>query len=297
MLGQVPDDTRRGGMLLVGAAFFFSLMSVLVKLAGEHLPVEMLVLARGVVTLFISYTVLRLRGESPWGNDRKRLFLRGLFGLGGLVSFFTAITSMPLAEVTVIHYLNPIITALLAAALLGEALTRRLVLAMAISVVGTLLVTRPVTLLEGTSSLPPLGIAAALGGAVFSALAYTTVRRLRLTDSPEVIVFYFPLVAVPATLPFALRAWVWPSTKGWFLMLGIGVVTQIAQVLMTRGLASMPAGRGTAIGYVQIAFASLWGALIFAEPIAVTTALGASLIVGATLFLASSRRRQKSTAS
>ncbi len=293
MLWPVPDDARRGGMLLVGAAFFFSLMSVQVKLAGAHLPVEMLVLARGVVTLVISYSVLRLRGESPWGNDRKRLFLRGFFGLCGLVSFFSAITLMPLAEVTVIHYLNPILTALLAAALLGEALSTRLVVAMAISIVGALLVTQPMNLLQGTSSLPPLGIAAALGGAVFSALAYTTVRRLRLTDSPEVIVFYFPLVAVPATVPFAIRAWVWPSAKGWLLMLGIGVVTQIAQVLMTRGLAMMPAGRGTAIGYVQIAFASLWGALLFAEPISGTTALGASLIVGATLVLTRSTGRQK----
>jgi len=287
----VPDDARRGSLLLVGAAFFFSLMSVQVKLAGEQLPVEMLVLARGVVTLVLSFTVLRLRRESPWGNDRKRLLLRGLFGLGGLVSFFSAITLMPLAEVTVIHYLNPILTALLAAALLGEALTPRLLLAMGVSIAGTLLVARPVGLLEGTSRLPPLGILAALGGAFFSALAYTTVRRLRLTDSPEVIVFYFPLVAVPATLPFALRAWVWPTAKGWLLMLGIGVVTQIAQILMTRGLALMPAGRGTAIGYVQIAFASIWGALLFAEPVSATTAIGATLIVGATLFLARTRRQ------
>ncbi|MEM1029442.1 MAG: DMT family transporter [Myxococcota bacterium] len=281
----MEDDVPRGAMFLVGAAFFFSLMSVQVKLAGDELPVEMLVLARGIVTLVLSFSILRLRGVSPWGHDRRRLVLRGALGTGGLVCFFTAITLLPLAEVTVIHYLNPVLTALLAARLLGERIPTRLWAAIVVSGAGILLVTRPVGLLTASEPLATWGIVAALGGALFSAGAYTTVRRLRLTDRADVIVFYFPLVAVPALFPFALRAWVWPTTRGWLLMLGIGVVTQIAQVLLTRGLALMPAGRGTAIGYVQIAFASAWGWGLFDEPMAPATILGATLIVGATIAL------------
>lgn len=280
------DDVRRGALHLLAAAFFFSLMSVIVKRAGRGLPVEMLVLARGVVTLVLSWLVLRRKGISPWGVDRKRLLLRGLFGLGGLSCFFYALTAMPLAEVTVIHYLNPVITAGLAAVLLREAIGWRLVLALATGIVGTLLVARPAALLDGSSSLPPLGVAAALGGAFFSACAYTTVRRLRKTDDPHVIVFFFPLVAVPAVVPFAVRAWLWPSPTEWGLLLLLGVVVQIAQVLMTRGLTMMPAGQGTAIGYTQIAFAATWGWLLFDETPPGWTALGALCIVGGTLVLA-----------
>src|SRR5690606_7532005 len=139
------------------------------------LPVEMLVLARGVVTLVLSYAVIRRLGLSPWGHDRTRLVLRGVFGLGGLGCFYFAVTSLPLAEVTVIHHLNPLVTTVLAALVLRERVGWPLALAIATSLGGTVLVARPALLFGGDSGLDPAGVTAALGGAVFSAFAYTTV--------------------------------------------------------------------------------------------------------------------------
>jgi len=282
---ESPAGERRGIVMLMGAAFFFSLMSVVVKEAGKSLPVEMLVLARGVVTLVLSYAWMRSTGISPFGNDKPRLFLRGVLGLGGLSCFYYALTALPLAEVTTIHYLNPVFTALLAALLLRERVGWALAAAIALSLGGTMLVTRPAFLWHEAASLDATGVAAALAGAVFSAGAYVTVRRLRLTDHPDVSVFYFPVVAVPATLPFAIRAWVWPNLVGWIELVGIGVFTQTAQVLLTRGLALVPAGRATAVGYVQIVFASIWGLLLFDERLSGWTLAGAVLIIGATLSL------------
>lgn len=276
--------TRHGVKLLIGAALMFSLMSVLVKRAGHTLPVEMLILARAAVTLVLSYAVLRQQRISPWGNDKLRLVLRGVFGVGGLACFFTALTRLPLAEVTTIHYLNPILTVVLAALFLREAIGSSLVLAMALALAGTVLVTRP-DFLFGEGSLDGMGVAAALGGAVFSAAAYTTVRRLTTTDHAHVIVFYFPLVAVPLLTPFAIRAWVWPTAEGWGLLFAIGVVVQIAQVLLTRGLALVPAGRGTTVGYIQIVFAAMWGMLWFHERPSLATGFGAALILLATFLL------------
>lgn len=288
---MTDHDLRRGIPRLVGAAFFFSVMSVLVKKAGAVLPVEMLVLARGVVTLVLSYALLRHQGISPWGVDRKRLLLRGLFGTGGLVCFFFAVTQLPLAEVTVIHYLNPIFTALLAALVLKEAMGAALVGALVAAVAGTILVSKPTFLFGGVVTLPAVGVAAALGGALFSACAYVTVRRVVRTDHPHVVVFYFPVVAVPLTMPFAVARWVWPSATGWLLLLGIGVVTQIAQVLLTQGLKLVPAGRGTAVGYIQIVFAAIWGMILFGETPSWTTGLGAALIVISTSSLMGWKRR------
>ncbi len=276
--------------MILGAAAVFSLMSVQVKLAGKTLPVEMLVLARGVVTLVMSYAWVRRRGLNPWGNNRRLLVLRGAFGVCGLACFFYAVTTLPLAEVTVIHYLNPLLTTALGAVLLREVVDLRLGVALVVSLTGTLLVTQPAFLVGGESALPLAGTLAALGGAVFSALAYTTVRRLTRDDHPHVIVFYFPLVAVPIIVPFAVRAWQWPTPQGWLLLLGIGVTTQIAQVLLTKGLALVPAGRGTTIGYVQIIFATAWGFILFDEAPTPWTAAGALLIAGATLVLVRRRR-------
>jgi drug/metabolite transporter (DMT)-like permease len=279
------SDERRGVGLLILAALFFSAMSVLVKLGGRSLPVATLVLARGAVTLVLSGTWLAVRRIPPWGNDKPRLLLRAGFGIGGLACFFYAVTALPLAEVTVLHYMNPIFTALIAAFFLGERIDRRLVIAIGLSLAGTLFVTRPSFLFGGHSTLATAGVLAALGGALFSAFAYTTVRRLARTDHPDVIVFYFALLAAPAVLPFALVTWRTPTALGWLLLLGIGAATQLGQVFMTRGLALVPAGRGTTVGYVQIVFASLWGVLAFGEKLNGWTLLGALLVLIAVVVL------------
>jgi len=274
-------------LLLVLSALAFSVMSVQVKLAGRELPVATLVLARGLVSLVLSVVWLSLRRIPAWGNDKLGLLQRAFFGVGGLACFFYAVTALPLAEVTVLHYLNPIFTAFIAAVFLGERTDRRLVVAIALSLTGTLLVARPAAIFGGHSTLALAGVLAALGGAIFSACAYATVRRLARTNHPDVIVFYFSLVATPAALPFAIASWKAPSTVGWLLLFGIGAATQLGQVLMTRGLALVPAARGTTVGYVQIVFASTWGVLLFNEMLNGWTLLGAALVVVAVVVLLS----------
>jgi drug/metabolite transporter (DMT)-like permease len=279
--------SRVGLAYLLAAAFFFSLMTVCVKLSGRHgLPAEQIIFARAVVGLVLSIVAARVEGVSLRGVARGRLVLRGLLGSCGLYCFFTAITLLPLAEVTTIHYTNPILTALLAAVLLHEGLGWRLGAALVVSLSGVLVVARPSFLFGDASALDPAAVGIALLGAMFSAGAYVTVRRLRQTDHPSVVVFYFPLVATPLFLPLAARVWVWTDLVGWVLLFSVGVVTQIAQVCLTRGLHLVPAGRGTAVGYVQIAFAMIWSALLFGESLDVTGVLGAALVVGGTLIVA-----------
>ena len=285
--GHARAGVQRGALMLAAAALVFSMMSVLVKQAHKELPVEMLVMARGTVTLVLSWLLVKRRGLSPWGKHKPLLLLRGLFGLCGLVSFFYAISALPLADVTVIHFINPVLTALLAALVLREALTARLLVAIALSMSRVLLVVHPSWLLAQPAALPlnTFGVVAALAGGGFAACAYVTVRHLTSREDPLVIVLYFPLVVVPVMLPFVIAAWRWPSVSGWALMLGIGVLAQVAQVLLTRGLALLPAGRGTAIGYVQIVFAAGWGALLFDESVTWLTLAGAVLVLLGTSLL------------
>lgn len=290
--GSVPaaSSERRGEALLVLSALAFSVMSVQVKLAGRELPVAMLVLARGVVTLVMSVTWLSVRRIRPWGTDKAGLVQRALFGTAALACYFYAVDSLPLAEATVLHYLNPVFVAVIAALFLHEPIGARLVTAIAIALVGTVIVARPGFLFGGASPLGAVGVLVALGSALFSACAYATVRRLARTEHSDVIVFYFAMFAAPIALPFALAHWVWPSPTGWLLMLGLGVATQLGQTFMTRGLALVPAARGTTIGYVQIVFAASWGVLLFHEALSAWTLVGAGLVVLAVVLLLSARQ-------
>lgn len=265
---------------MAGAALFFSLMSLLVKVAGQELPTLEVVLVRGVITLVLSWAMVRRAGLSPWGNSRGLLWLRGLLGFTALTCFYYAVVHLPLAEVTVIQYTNPVWTALLAAVLLDERLHPIEVAGTLLSLAGVVLVARPSFLFgAGASGLDPVAVGVALSGAVFSAGAYVTVRKLGGSDDPLVIVFYFSLVTTLAALPLAAPGWEWPTVGGWAALAGVGVTTQIAQVFMTEGLKRERAGRAMAVGYLQIVFAALWGLAFFAEVPDAWSVVGSLLVV------------------
>lgn len=275
------------------SAFTFSVMSLLVKRVGENIPFEEIVMARAVVSLVLSWAVLKRSGVSIWGENRRILMVRGFFGFSGLMCFYYALTHLPLADATVIQYMHPVFTALLAALFLGERVGTGLAVALGLSIGGVLLVTRPDSIFgAGESALATWPVIVALFGAFFSASAYVVVKYLGHSEHPLVIVFYFPLVTIPAVFPFVAMDFVWPTGADWLLLLGVGVFTQLGQVSLTRGLLSEPAGRATAIAYVQVLLAALWGYLFFSEIPDTWTGAGALLILGGTVLVVRSGRRQ-----
>jgi len=269
----------RGLRYMAAGAFFFALMSLLVKVAGQRLPTMEVVLARSVVILVLTWGWLRLRGTSPMGNQRGLLLLRGVLGFVALSSFYYGVIHLPLADATVIQYTNPVWTALLAAAFLAERVGRREVALSLASLAGVVIMTRPTFLFGGDApGLPPLAVTVALCGAVFSAAAYVTVRRLREED-PMVIVFWFALVSTVAALPFVVGNFVVPTAGELVVLLGVGLTTQAGQVFLTLGLREERAGRAMAVAYLQIVFAALWGLAVFAEVPDRWTLTGAGVIV------------------
>ena len=274
------------------SALTFSVMSLLVKRVGENLPFEEIVMARAVVSLVLSGVVLKRSGVSLWGQNRRILVLRGFFGFAGLMCFYYALTRLPLADATLIQYMHPVFTAILAALFLGERAGYGLAAALGLSIGGVLLVTRPDAIFgAGETALATWPVIVALLGAFFSASAYVVVRYLGQSEHPLVIVFYFPLVTIPAVLPFVAMDFVWPTGEEWLLLLGVGVFTQFGQISITRGLLSEPAGRATAIAYVQVLFAAFWGYLFFSEIPNAFTGAGALLILGGTVLAVRSGSR------
>lgn len=273
------------------AALGFSVMSLLVKAAGQRLPVQEVVLARSSVGVAMSWYSLRRRGVPIWGQRRGLLLLRGLLGYAALSCFFYALVHLPLAEATVIQYTNPVFTAILATIFLAESMRPREMVLVLASLAGVVLMARPDILFggPGATGLNPVAVGVALLGAVLSAAAYVTVRRLGRTEDPVVIVFYFALVATAGSIPLTAASPVLPLGWEWLALAGVGVVTQVAQVFLTKGLREEPAGRAMAVGYMQIVFAALWGLIFFAEFPDAWGIAGALVIILSTAGLASWR--------
>ncbi len=286
-----PEE-EKAALAMVASALGFSLMAVCVKRVSVRIPVAEVMLARAGVSVLLSWWMVQKAGVNPWGNRRGLLVLRGVIGSVALFCVFAALARLPLAEATLLQYLYPTFTALLAWAFLGERLGTRLIPAIALGWLGVLLMIRPPepseatavgALLTTAAGLPLSGIAFAGAGALLTALAYVSVRSLGSSEHPLVIVLYFPLVAIPLSLPLVLLDPVLPTPGELAWLLGVGMFTQLGQIGLTHGLTRLPAARATAISYSQVVFAGLWGWWMFGETIGPWTLLGGLLILGATL--------------
>ncbi len=291
--GKVTTKTRTKGILgsqfLLGSAFVFSLMTVCVKYLGGRLPVTEIVLTRALIGIFITRIMIAKAGISPWGYQKGLLLVRGLLGTAGLFCVFKALANLPLASATVIQYTYPTFATLAAWFLLGERLRKRIVFAVIIGWAGIMLVVQPSWIGFNLSTLPAKDVSIALAGAILTALAYVCVRKLSKKEHPLVIVHYFPLVSIIITIPFLWGKGLSPNGIEWFWLLSIGILSQIGQVLITKGLSLIPAAQACSISYAQVLFAFAWGLLIFNESINKWMLIGASFVFISTLISISSR--------
>ena len=280
----------QGARSLVLSSLAFSLMTVCVKQLGGRLPVSEIVLVRSLVSIGLTGLAMRISRVSPLGQNRRLLLVRGLCGSVALLCFFHAIAQLPLASATVLQYTYPTFTAIAAWLLLGETLRRRIALAVVVGWIGVICVIQPPWIGTGLTGLALMPALVAVAGALFTALAYVSVRRLSRTEHPLVIILYFPMVSIPLTLPAVLQQGVWPTGMDWLWLLGVGVLTQLGQIWVTQGLSRLPAARATSLNYVQVVFAATWGWIWFEEGVTALSLLGAVLVLAASCISLSARR-------
>ena len=276
---------------MLAAAFGFSVMSLLVKVASATFPTMELVFARSAFMAALTFATLRLSGHSPLGTDRTTLVLRGAVGATALSLFYFGIGRLPLGDAVTIQYTAPVWTALTAALLLGERVRPVVAASAVLSLGGVALVARPSVLFGEGVALDGWGVAAVAAAAVLSGLAYTFVRKLRQTDRPMAIIFYLSWIGMVGALPFALGGWVMPQGWDWALLAGIGLSTHVGQVGLTKGMQRLEAGTASAIGYVQVVLAFAWGALLLGDAVDGLSIAGAALVVSSVLLVVRRARR------
>lgn len=280
LLNKIPVGFR----YILMSAMGFALMSSFVKLVSTHdIPVFEIVAARSLVSVIISFVDVKRKGISIWGHNRKLLLARGAVGSLALMCVYYSLTTLPLAEATILQYTHPIFTALLAFLFLGESIRKTTVICILFCIVGLMFIVGPEVLFEGTTSLPMLSVVIALTGAAGSAIAYVIVRRLSTTEDSSVIIFYFPMIALPLSLVLLGDDFVMPTLYEFILLISIGIFTQTGQVGLTKAMRSLKAGVASAYSYIQVVFSVALGWLMFSEIPMLTTWIGGALIISGAL--------------
>jgi len=193
---------------------------------------------------------------------------------------------MPLSISTVIQYTYPIFISIFAGIFINEKITRNIIFALIIGWIGILVILNPSQLSKINVEIEYISISIAFLGAILTALAYITVKKLSFTEDVYVIIEYFPLVSFITLLPIVLIKWVTPNWNELVWIIGIGLFTQFGQTFLTIGLKNLPASEASSINYLQVIFVSIWGVLFFSEIININFILGASLVLLGTIISA-----------
>lgn len=269
----------------------FVTMSSFLKAAGP-LPAGQLVFFRSffaivpVLAYLIHQREVRaaLYTKRPMGH-----VARGVIGVCAMGLSFFALTRLPLPEAVTLNYAQPLFVVVFSAIFLGETVRFYRWSAVAIGLIGVVIVSWPnLSLLTGRASMGNdelMGVFAALLGAVVAAIAMLQVRSLVRTEKSVVIVVWFSLTASVAgllTLPFG-----WQPIDLWqtVFLVSAGICGGIAQIVMTEAYRHAEASTVAPFEYTSIILAIIVGYVAFGERPTIFVMVGGAIVIGAGIFI------------
>jgi drug/metabolite transporter (DMT)-like permease len=277
-----------GILLCLASMFTFAIQDIITKsvlLSGLHLG-QVLVVRYMVFTLF-AVTLAGGLKKSLSGLRSKQPVLQVCRSSASVLEIALINTSfllMPIARTHAIVALFPIITLVLAWAILHEKINRTQVFSILLGFIGSLVIIGP-DVEMGLSSLVPLGGAMAM--ATYSILS----RYLSWRDSLHTHTLYMGFVGLLITLPFGIWQWQGATTVQWMMLLGISALNIAAQLFFIQALKHTNASVLQPYNYTLLVFASIFAFLLLGEVPALTTLAGGMLIIIAGLIMMNNTRR------
>lgn len=269
--------------LRLTATIFFSVMLLLVKLTGDRgisLP-ETLFWRQFVPAISIFAWLLarrqmhRLKTTRPWIHAR-----RAAIGGSGMFLTLGVVRLLPLAEATILAFTVPMFAVILSVILLKEKVGLWRWSAVIAGLLGVLIIAGP-----DSGNLPLNGLAVGIGAAFMVSLVNVQLRDLGKTEEPVTVVFYFSAISAPFLGLFLFKTGVHHDLEGWLMLGGIGITGLFAQLAMTASLRYGAISSVIVVDYIQLAWATAWGWLIFDQLPPAATWLGAPIIIGASLLI------------
>lgn len=277
-LVNLPDNTRGAVTLLVAAAGF-SIMALLIKLAGSALPVTQVIFIRQLIILAIMAPKLSKNFPAAVKTARPLLHLaRVSAALVAMLFGFTAVINMPLADATAIGFAKSLFVTIFAIILLKESVGIRRWSATLLGFSGVIVMLQP-----GTEGFNLYGLYAAFA-AVAAGLVMVLLRIISRSDSPSCLMFYQGVgVAVALAVP-AFIYWQTPTLAQWALILGIGITGYLSQLCNIYAYKFGEASLLAPLEYTRILYATLIGLLVFGDLPGINTLIGAAIVILASAY-------------
>ncbi len=259
---------------MLGSSASFALVNWCVKYL-DHIPVNELIFFRSIISLSICLYFVRKLKLPVLGNNKLWLLGRGVFGVSALTIFFFTIQNLDLASATVVQYMSPVFTVILAMYFFGEKVKPVQWFFFALALAGVLVMKNLKQGFNANDVYLLLGVCSAF----LAAIAYNCIIKCRHTDHPITVVMYFPLLATPIMAVWCLFDWVTPQGNDWWLLLFIGSMTQVAQVCMTKALNAEDSSIVMPFKYVGAIWAFLISVFFFKKDFEPYTLIGIAMVL------------------
>ncbi|WP_037313868.1 DMT family transporter [Ruegeria halocynthiae] len=289
---SAQNTTLRGlGYAFLGFAVFASHDALIKVLGGTYSVMQIIFFATlfsfvpMAVTILTDRTTGNFLPHHPW-----LVLLRSALMVTSMVCAFYAFSVLPLAEVYSLLFSFPLIVTVLSIPILGEVVRAQRWAAVAVGLIGVLIVLRP-----GSTDIT-LGHLAALTAAFCSAFASVLVRKIGNEERSAVLILYPMLLAIAVMSIAQPAVYQPPSLLHLAMMALVGVFSVIAQHLIILAYRAAPAGVVAPSQYSQIIWATLFGMAFFGEKPDGWVAFGASIIIASGVFVVWRESRSNASA-
>ncbi|MFC5490033.1 DMT family transporter [Dokdonella soli] len=276
----------RAVLLMVASTCCFGLMAIIIRIASKSLHPFEIAFFRSFFGALAAAPLLWRNGRSMLHTDRLIFYvLRCAIGTLGMLAGFWAIAHLPLAQAIALSYSSPLFVTIGAVLFLGEVVRLRRWSAVVAGFIGVLVIVRP-----GTDGFTAASLVAVFAAAM-TGIVTISIKFLSRSDPADTIVLLTTWLWVPLSLPAALWVWQWPPASVWPWLIATGVLGTGGQYFWTHALRLADASTLAPFSYLQLIIVAVLAWLTFGETLDRYTALGAAIVIGASLYIA--RREAK----
>ena len=266
-------------MLIIGTLVTFTL--VFARKISDNIHVLEIMFFRSLFALMVMAPWVARRGLSSIAVKRPGMvILRGALAFVGGACLYAAAMRMPLAEVTAITFTRPIFASIAAAVFLNEIIRFRRWTAIALGLIGALIIMRP--------GFADVNVGVAFAFVSVFTLTWNSVNLKLLTKSnpPDAVAIWHMIVMLPLGLFACLFVWTTPNWEqlGW--LAAIGVFEMLTQRSMSRGYAAADLTVVTGFSFLRLPVAALLGFTLFGEVPVSWVWIGSAVIAASAIYIA-----------
>jgi drug/metabolite transporter (DMT)-like permease len=270
----------QAALMMLLAMLMFTVMGICIRLSSAFVPVLEIVFFRNALALLILAPLLIRSGVASIRMNRPKLFFgRAAINFIGMLSGFTAVTLIPLADMTALTFTSPIFVTIGAALFLGEVIRIRRMAAIAVGFIGALIILRPGLVEVSTGAM------LALVSALTIAIASLIVKKMTETESASSIVFWMVMMQAPIALVPTLFVWQWPTAEAWIYLWGMALSGTAAHVLLTRAIGMVEITSLQPLEFAKLPFAVVLAWVVFGEWPDIWIWLGGAIIFASTAYI------------